>query len=1746
MNVSCPALTGVLLHDPTRSSLGMQRRCPRWIVCRLVAGLALAALSLPAADSTATATAATTAPPAIAPAFSGALANGVRFTIQPHGSGLGRISVRLIVHAGSLDERDDELGYAHFVEHMAFNGTRHYPPGKLVAFFQRLGLNFGPDLCAVTNFDHTTYRLDLPAGRTAELAEALEVLRDFADGIEFPAAELQREKGVVLSELAVRDNSDQQIEVQRLGAVYGGTLLPQRLPIGTRASIEGATPEALRTYYQRCYRPERMSIVIAGDVTIEAARTLVNRSFGSLSAVGARVPPVGLSAPAGGLRAHLVTTNPMSAGTVNIVALARRDATTTTARHEALGRRVVMDLLNQRLAERRTREPNRFGDADARVLDGATRHFRQYVVSASASAHDWPAALALVETELRRAREQGFTDDEIHEQVAAQLARRRADRDAIAGQTPDLVADRISHALTAGESWRSPALAVAEAERYLASFTPAMAQSTLRDLFSEDRLQLLLFAPRPPENGRNAVVAAYRESASRPLETSTAATAGDLQFHYTDFGPAGKIADRRTEEDLGISLVRLANDVRLNVRSSATEPGRFRLAARFGRGVPDVPRDKPGLAHLATHLIAECDLGRHTREEVKRLFALRAVSFHAGYGSQVLVTMEGPVAQLSFALQMLTAHVSDLRLDEARLKTALSDYAVCRASKLDDSAAHAGYEAALLMASGDPRLRDPPAHALQGYAFADVAAWAKTHCLEDRLELGLIGDFDSAVAIDAAAASIGTLTPRRGPPAKPAPGVTLRTKPAHEVFREPLADKVAAVLIAWPASGAAEARTWWALSFAISVLEDRLQKVLRQELGATYSPQGGLMQNDLQPGMACAMVALTFEPDSAAKFARRTIEIADELARRGVSEEEFPRLREPLIAKATEVMRSNAWWLESILSLAQSTPEVINEVRTIPSVVRSLTRSEVTRAARDHLRSSAASSVIVIPTAPAGETVAANSAAAHSASGERKFQANDLAGALADFTRAIEVDPRFAAAYVNRSVCRLQQGDVDGAVADCTKAIELDPKISLAYSNRGAARISKGDLAAALADFTEALRLDPASTQSYNNRGVVRLQQGDIDGAVADWTKAIELNPGNAKAFTNRGAAKLRRGQVDAAIADELMALQLDPSDPDTHFNLGSARHQKGQLDAALADYSQALELNPDTPNVNHQRGKLRHARGDLNGALADYTAAIRLNPRNIEALTNRGVIRHGKADYDGAIADFSAVIELQPDSAPSYTNRAGARQAKKDFAGALADCDKAIELDPKFAEGYNTRGFTKQNSGDLDGAIADYTKAIELSPEVPLHYNNRANAKKAKGDRFGAMDDFDRAIQLGAPHSTPGVNAPPLAPSPATRPPVATTRPPAPATTTKKSPPSDARALVRSGDTRRLRRDFPGAIADYSKAIAADPTLADAYHGRGMARALRNDPRGAIEDQTKAIELQPALASAYVERGNVRRMQRDFASAIADYDKAIELQPKVPAAHYHRGLAHQGKPDHATALIDFETALKLNPGYVPAYNGRGYSQYMLGRFQQAVATLTDAIERSPTYVPAYYNRGLARQARGELERALADFDKVIEVAPTYTGAHASRANVRHALGQFERALSDYEHAITTTRAATNYPRLYRAVLQRRLQQGDPAADLTQAMQTWSATWTKNIARFLNGALSEADFLAASREGAGGTPLSRTCEFHYFAGMMCLLANDLTGARAHFEKSVETRQARLASHLLARAELRRLPAAANP
>ena len=214
----------------------------------------------------------------------GKFPNGLRYYIRANKKPEKRAELRLVVKAGAILEDDDQRGLAHFVEHMAFNGTKNFPKQDLISFIESLGMRFGADINAYTSFDETVYMLQVPTDKPEAVARAFQVLEDWAHNVAFDPAEIEKERGVVLEEWRSGRGAGMRNTEKVFPVMFKGSRYANRLPIGLPEIIQTGKPERIKQFYADWYRPDLMAVVAVGDFDKSVIEKLVTTHFASLPA----------------------------------------------------------------------------------------------------------------------------------------------------------------------------------------------------------------------------------------------------------------------------------------------------------------------------------------------------------------------------------------------------------------------------------------------------------------------------------------------------------------------------------------------------------------------------------------------------------------------------------------------------------------------------------------------------------------------------------------------------------------------------------------------------------------------------------------------------------------------------------------------------------------------------------------------------------------------------------------------------------------------------------------------------------------------------------------------------------------------------------------------------------------------------------------------------------------------------------------------------------------------------------------------------------------------------------------------------------------------------------------------------------------------------------------------------------------------------------------------------------------------
>jgi len=457
------------------------------------------------------------------------LPNGMRLAVQAQAQPPGRVVLRLLVTAGSLAEREDERGLAHFLEHAAFLGSSTFPDGSLVPHMQALGLAFGAHTNAHTSYDETVYKLELPAVDAGTIDTGLAVMADWAGGLTFPAAAIERERGVVLAEMRDRDTPGLRRWLALSQLLYAGTTLPRRHPIGDEGVLRASGAAQLRALYEGVYRPERMALVVVGDIDAAAVLAAARTRFTALTGHGPERPQVAPGMLEAGVAAA-VHHDAEADGTEVLIALVRP----WTRPADSIAQRRLE--LEQELAERvLTRRLQRLVDSDPatpflkpEVFSSPWAGFFSAGVTAQARPGAVLATARVLEVERRRLLAFGPLPGELAT-AADEMRTALAQAVAQAGtRTSAKMADSIYESIRDRRVWMSPLQQQQLALPLLAQATTAAVTSAAQVIWAEGRMAIFAGGredlgagcvrrwPGPPPTGPTASCLRVRCPRPRP------------------------------------------------------------------------------------------------------------------------------------------------------------------------------------------------------------------------------------------------------------------------------------------------------------------------------------------------------------------------------------------------------------------------------------------------------------------------------------------------------------------------------------------------------------------------------------------------------------------------------------------------------------------------------------------------------------------------------------------------------------------------------------------------------------------------------------------------------------------------------------------------------------------------------------------------------------------------------------------------------------------------------------------------------------------------------------------------------------------------------------------------------------------------------------------------------------------------------------------------------------------------------
>ncbi len=898
----------------------------------------------------------------------GRLDNGLRYIIKANHTPRGRVSMHLLVRVGSLAEQADERGIAHFLEHMVFNGSKHFAPGEMIKYFQRIGMQFGPDANAHTGFSQTVFDVDLPRSDAQSLSEGLVVLRDYADGALLLPEEVAREKKVILAEMRSRDSYRFRAYKAVVRFELPGLLFGQRFPIGEAALIEKMDSHMLRNFYETWYRPESMILIMVGDMNPDTAKGLISERFHDLKARR----PLQMSPAIGTMKHQGIKPfhhHEEESGTTRVaietIVQQSRPSDSIDGQKQELVRQMADAMIQNRLDAMVRNSRSVLTDAD--IASGYYLKQVKYAqIEADCRPHSWEKGLWRIEQALRTALKYGFTPAEmlrVKNDFRAGLL--KAVQEESTRDSNHLVR-KILDDLNDWQVFQSPRQRADMLLPFLETVTLEQVHKALAENWKAEHRLILVTGDEDLRSGskpaEEQIMRAYMDA--ERVKVSPPAELKPPTFPYLSKPQqAGKIVYRRTVRDIGIEQVKFSNGFHLNLKPTRFKDNQVLATLCFGSGEVSEPADLPGLSEMTQAVVNESGFGRLNRIELEAALSGRLAQTDLEIREDMItINAEAATNELPLLFQLLHAHIVDPGFRENARQLVLNrfeqEYAGL-AHSVDGMMALKGRN---FLAGGDHRFGAPPLEHLRQRTIEQIKRWFERQIRLGPMELNIVGDFDAGEAVKLAANYFGSMQLAQGKDKQ-----TVIDRQPEPVFPrgKRLALTVdtdiakALVVVAFPTEDFWDIQRTRRLMVLAELFSERLRERIREKMGAAYSPYAFNHSYRAYKGYGLIQNNVLVDPRQADAIVREIVHIAADLGSEKSEPDEFKRVLDPILAHIKDLRRKNNYWLDNVLTGVTRHPGQLGWSRTIEKDYAAIKAGEIETLARLYLAPDNAAVIIV-------------------------------------------------------------------------------------------------------------------------------------------------------------------------------------------------------------------------------------------------------------------------------------------------------------------------------------------------------------------------------------------------------------------------------------------------------------------------------------------------------------------------------------------------------------------------------------------------------------------------------------------------------------------------------------------------------------------------------------------------------------------------------------------------------------------
>lgn len=902
------------------------------------------------------------APAQVAPALSdpipvereitiGQLPNGLRYYLRANNRPEKRAELRLVVKAGSVLEDDDQQGLAHLVEHMAFNGTAHFPKNDIIKFIESLGMRFGADINAATSFDQTVYMLTVPTDKPEVMDKAMLVLEDWAHNVSFETSEIDKERGVVMEEWRLSRGAGARTTDKLFPILLKGSRYADRLPIGKPEIIQNSNPDKVRKFYKDWYRPDLMAVVAVGDFNKTAVENLIKADFGSIPAVTSPRPRPEYDVPDHDGSVYAIATDKEITSTsvsISNIMPSHKQGTYGVYRQDLVAE-LFSNMLSSRLAEIAQKPDAPFLAARADRGPFITPKKDEADLSARVQENGIEKGLDALLMEVERVARFGFTETELDRQRQNLL--RSYERLVVEDQnrqSNDRADEYVRNFLT-DEPLPGAELEQAMHQRFLPDITLQEINALARQWFTDRNRIVEIVAPEksgvviPDEAKLAAVIRAARDKEVTPYVDQVTSTA------LLENPPSGGTVVKETKAAFGITEWQLSNGIKVVLKPTTFREDEVLFRATSPGGTSLASNEDYIPARTAAQLVGAGGVGKFSALELRKAMTGKVASVNAYIGeTEEGLTGSGSRKDLETMFQLIYLRFTQPRADKdmftvqaTQARTALANQAAVPEFSFAETLTS-------ILGQNHPRRRITTAADIDKWNLDKSLAFYKDRFADaSGFTFVFVGSFDPATLKPFVEQYLGGLpsTNRKETwkdvGARPPSGVIEKTV---EKGIEPKSQT--AIVYSGPFQYDPVHRI--TMSSMAAILQRRLLDSIREELGGTYSISVDPGTNRIPRPEYEISIEFGSDPQRVDGLVKRVFEEIEKLKAEGPNEKELADEKEALLRQFETGSKQNGFLLNQIAAKYESGEDVAGLLQA-PDLYRQLTAASIQQAAKTYL-----------------------------------------------------------------------------------------------------------------------------------------------------------------------------------------------------------------------------------------------------------------------------------------------------------------------------------------------------------------------------------------------------------------------------------------------------------------------------------------------------------------------------------------------------------------------------------------------------------------------------------------------------------------------------------------------------------------------------------------------------------------------------------------------------------------------------